>query len=403
MYVGPDNMHLVRVVKSTDKHPKAEFECPECGSLNVWRIDKVVSGVKRRCRKCNFKYFPGGKYGPKQLELIELLPNDRASFRCTCGNVFIASRHDVGSWHTQSCGCYRSEVSSRRRTIDLTGQRFGRLLVLERGKKNHKNKWKCICDCGNVTYVTTRNLRKGQTQSCGCLQRERAVEANEFHLEGKHFGQLTVLHRINDANSHDYKKWLCLCSCGRKVSILTSELTSGMRFCCTHCSRSRSLGERLIDDILDEYNIRYVPEKTFGTCRSIYNNRRLKFDFYIPEISTCIEYDGRQHFNIESFKSKRYAIGLSNDITKDEWCADNDINLIRIPYTYYDALKSSHELLINIINGTFTCEQPERQQITDDDVRIACDVMQLGASQYDIIKKQLMEHGLLVKSNPTEE
>lgn len=59
---------------------------------------------------------------------------------------------------------------------DLTGQRFGRLIVLELGKKRHTKdrvRWLCKCDCGNFKEPTTSDLRTGNTQSCGCKNMER--------------------------------------------------------------------------------------------------------------------------------------------------------------------------------------------------------------------------------------
>ena len=66
--------------------------------------------------------------------------------------------------------------------VDLTGQRFGRLIVVERHETANSGhaRWLCKCDCGNVTAVTSNQLRakQGATKSCGCLQRERAICAN---------------------------------------------------------------------------------------------------------------------------------------------------------------------------------------------------------------------------------
>lgn len=61
--------------------------------------------------------------------------------------------------------------------IDLTGQRFGRLTVIEKTvpyKSNgtHATRWLCQCDCGRKTAVTGGNLKRGYTKSCGCLRRE---------------------------------------------------------------------------------------------------------------------------------------------------------------------------------------------------------------------------------------
>lgn len=64
------------------------------------------------------------------------------------------------------------------RSPDLKGQRFERLVVLEKAGKNHKNhvRWKCRCDCGNLAEVFTYRLRNGDTRSCGCLMREQATK-----------------------------------------------------------------------------------------------------------------------------------------------------------------------------------------------------------------------------------
>lgn len=68
------------------------------------------------------------------------------------------------------------------KAIDLTGQKFGRLTVLERTEnKGIQVCWKCQCDCENITTTTSYHLRHGHTQSCGCLQKERTVKAHKTH------------------------------------------------------------------------------------------------------------------------------------------------------------------------------------------------------------------------------
>lgn len=61
--------------------------------------------------------------------------------------------------------------------IDLTGQRFGRLVVVSRAEnKGQMSRWNCVCDCGNTTTVYSSNLRRGYTQSCGCYRHECELE-----------------------------------------------------------------------------------------------------------------------------------------------------------------------------------------------------------------------------------
>lgn len=70
-------------------------------------------------------------------------------------------------------------------TIDLTGQRFGRLVVVGRAdppSNEYGNAvWHCRCDCGNEKDIDSHSLRNGDTRSCGCLQRERVAESHTTH------------------------------------------------------------------------------------------------------------------------------------------------------------------------------------------------------------------------------
>lgn len=94
----------------------------------------------------------------------------RATWVCQCpycGKYFAVSAHNVLSGHTKSCGCLISQSLRE----DLTGQKFGRLTVLNyHCSKNENPIWKCRCDCGNITYVYSYCLKGGTTKSCGCLR-----------------------------------------------------------------------------------------------------------------------------------------------------------------------------------------------------------------------------------------
>ena len=64
----------------------------------------------------------------------------------------------------------------------LIGEKFGRLTIVEFIERKNLHTWyKCVCTCGGSTTTTLNNLRRGSTQSCGCLQRERASKSNTRH------------------------------------------------------------------------------------------------------------------------------------------------------------------------------------------------------------------------------
>lgn len=66
--------------------------------------------------------------------------------------------------------------------LDLTGERYGRLTVIDVAEnRGNKTAWNCLCDCGNALTVTTGELRRGDTKSCGCFHIQRATESNVTH------------------------------------------------------------------------------------------------------------------------------------------------------------------------------------------------------------------------------
>ena len=74
-------------------------------------------------------------------------------------------------------------MANEKRLIDLTGQRFGKLVVISRESKYHRNAtWRCICDCGKETVVRGDVLCRGTTQSCGC---GKGLKHGHFMIESR--------------------------------------------------------------------------------------------------------------------------------------------------------------------------------------------------------------------------
>ena len=96
------------------------------------------------------------------------------------------------------------------KALDLTGQRFGRLVVIERaGSRYGHSAWLCKCDCGNTIVATASNL-KGRTTSCGCYQREAAARAKTKHGKAHtkiHYIWLAMKKRCFNENSSQFKDW----------------------------------------------------------------------------------------------------------------------------------------------------------------------------------------------------
>jgi hypothetical protein len=221
--------------------------------------------------------------------------------------------------------------------IDLTGQRFGRLVVIEPAEnKGKRTQWKCLCDCGNEYIGLTDSLRSGRLQSCGCLRKESArtqAQKNIKSLVGEKFGLLTVIAQADSYRGHS--AWECECECGNKVIVNSIELKNGDTLSCG-CLRS-SFGEKIIENLLKENNIVYQKEYSFSNLVSE-NNIPLRFDFAIfnnNKIQILIEYDGEQHYLDKAnnfWKNDNLSQRKNRDELKNIYCKTHNIKLVRIPY-----------------------------------------------------------------------
>lgn len=116
--------------------------------------------------------------------------------------------------------------------INLIGQRFGKLVVIERAPndKHKKAQWLCQCDCGNQKIVAGASLRKGYTKSCGCEQYSKPSK-NFIDETNNTYGLLTVLNYAGK-NSQGKALWKCKCQCGNECIISGVELRHRNRTSC---------------------------------------------------------------------------------------------------------------------------------------------------------------------------
>ena len=146
----------------------------------------------------------GKRFG--RLEVIDvekILINNKLEWRFKC--ICDCQRNNENPKYTYvrrdhlikgdilSCGCLARELSSERETIDITGNRYGNLIVIGRGENtaNGSTRWWCQCDCGSdPVLVTKSNLISGGTVSCGCYHRKNAHDLlkkyNKYDLSGEY-------------------------------------------------------------------------------------------------------------------------------------------------------------------------------------------------------------------------
>lgn len=285
----------------------------------------------------SYEKYINQKYG--RLKILEVVKNEKgvpyAKCKCDCGNTKDIMLRNITTNKSKSCGCWERESRYIRKhaNTSIIGQRFGRLTVIkDSGKRNSGGSvlWECQCDCGNITYSCSSNLKRGHTTSCGCAKQE-FLDSCLTKMTGNRYGFLTVLNEFKNDDGINLIE--CKCDCGNTIIINRRDVLAGHTVSCGCWHKSH--GEVLIEDYLKNNSIKYESQKRFDDCR---NKKKLPFDFYLPEYNLCIEYQGEQHFKLvnhfggeEGFKRRQ-----ENDKIKKQYCEDKNIHLLYLLYNLTD-------------------------------------------------------------------
>lgn len=266
--------------------------------------------------------------------------------KCDCGNdeIIYATTGNLTQGNKTSCGCAKLkqiQELGRKSAKDLTNQKFGKLTALYRLENVSPPMWHCLCDCGNEIDVKSIELTSHNTISCGCKRKDLRK-----NLIGQKFGKLTVIERSDNYISpkgQSQVMYICKCDCGREIEVASSSLQQGFT---NSCGCLRSMGESLIDKYLTELNINFQREYIFKDCK---DKRPLPFDFVIfdtnNKIKLLIEVNGKQHYEPSFYKEEDDAIALleytqKHDLIKQEYCKNNNYDLLIIPYWELNNFKS---------------------------------------------------------------
>ncbi|WP_431860181.1 HNH endonuclease [Azospirillum sp.] len=132
--------------------------------------------------------------------------------------------------------------------VDLTGRKFGRLVVTGHAHTTARRAfWNALCECGSTVVVRGSNLTTGNTLSCGCFSGDRLVEEKRENMEGKRFGRLVV---TSYSHTSEGRKafWYCVCDCGGSSVVSGDQLRRGRTLSCG-CLRTEATSSRCKSNI----------------------------------------------------------------------------------------------------------------------------------------------------------
>ena len=171
-------------------------------------------------------------------KLVAVRPTDERKNRsvvweckCDCGNTSFAAANQLQAGHVKSCGCAGG--------VDLTGQRFGKLIAVRPTSERWKERvvWECKCDCGNTAFVAMQYLQRGSTRSCGCAKRgNKGVD-----IAGQRFGKLIAVRPTSERQNRNVV-WECKCDCGNTKFAPANQLRAGIVKSCGCLSSAKTQG-----------------------------------------------------------------------------------------------------------------------------------------------------------------
>ena len=140
---------------------------------------------------------------------------------------------DLKRGQTTSCGCLTKKLLSKALTRDLTGMKIDRLTVLYYAgvSEEHHAIWHCKCSCGNEKDIEAKYLLSGNTHSCGCYRKEKGRQ-NMQDLSGQRFGKLVVVSPIEKRTRQGSRIWECRCDCGCTTYVSAANLKGGSTNSC---------------------------------------------------------------------------------------------------------------------------------------------------------------------------
>ena len=148
--------------------------------------------------------------------------------KCDCGQEILVNTKRLKRGTVTNCGCIpKTTAGNGSRAEDLTGRRFGQLTVIRQAESlKGRTMWLCRCDCGNEKTVAAHELKNGKTRSCGCLKADGRTR-NSVDLTGQRFGRLTALYLTGKRDKKGSLYWHCRCDCGNEADVTEDSLVYG--------------------------------------------------------------------------------------------------------------------------------------------------------------------------------
>lgn len=288
------------------------------------------------------------KYPNENFEIIEYTTmSNPLKIRCnSCNQILCYPQAKNFLVKNKKFGC--SDCNGLKQKINSNLQKVQQKYdILDITRKNNGSLW-YTCKCKKCKRISTHELVSFLKNDCRCENggNHWTKEELQNYLKTEYNNEYILLSEFENVN----KKSLVRHSCGFIWSTTLAHILYN-KTSCPKCSKKQSKGCKIISKILKDLKIDYETER-------LLDNSLQRFDFYLELHGQkyAIEYNGEQHYKYISFfhgnDINNFYKYQQRDIKKAQYCKDNNITLIIIPYNFSEEQIFTH--ITNVLSSSTT-------------------------------------------------
>lgn len=267
----------------------------------------------------------------------------KMEFKCTCGKLFETSFEKFRLRNKRQCIDCGRKIMKSKQSLDIDVVREyvesnSKCKLLSDIYINTKAHLQFECHCG-LTFSKSFEKFKSKEKQCKECSYKDISNNQTFNFDFvKDYIESFGCELLDDYYIDCAEKLNLKCICGEHFNPTFTGFKNSYQIRCRKCTNQMSKGEIIIEDFLKKNELKYDKQYTFEDLKAINNKHFLKFDFAILnelcDVVCLIEFDGMQHFKPVDFYGGEIAFKnlQLNDSMKNNYCENNNINLIRIPY-----------------------------------------------------------------------